>query len=186
MEIFLHQMEQQLGRTKFPPNIRHIDTKLSRSEIEELLWTHGVHLCLSGMEGFGHYINEARAVSAMAITTNYPPMTEIITSSETGVLVDPTNMLQWTNSLPFANVGPAEIVQVMNKVVLPMSLQERAAKGQRARVAFEHDQRQFQQRADQLQCYIINNCRLQNGDTSTTTTTEGLRKCVEKCGLVLE
>lgn len=54
--------------------------------LAELQLSHGVHICPSEREGFGHYINEARAASALVITTNHPPMNELITAA-TGVLI---------------------------------------------------------------------------------------------------
>ena len=53
VDIILKQIKQQLGISQLPPNINHIDTKLSRDEISNIMTSHGVHLCLSGMEGFG-------------------------------------------------------------------------------------------------------------------------------------
>ena len=51
----------------------------------------GVHVCVSEREGFGHYINEARAVGAFVISTDHPPMNELITP-ERGALVKPTRV----------------------------------------------------------------------------------------------
>ena len=157
LDIILPQIKQQLGISQLPPNILHIDTKLSREEIAIVLTSHGVHLCLSGMEGFGHYLNEARAVGALAVTTDYPPMNEMVTP-DTGVLVPPSKMLEWTNKLPFANVETPQIVAMMENIVLPMTLAQRAERGARARMAFEHDRHNFREQIERLTCYI-RDCR---------------------------
>ena len=153
VDIILAQIKQQLGISQLPPNINHIDTKLSRDEISNIMTSHGVHLCLSGMEGFGHYLNEARAVGALCVTTDYPPMNELVTS-DAGILVEPSNMLEWTNKLPFANVETPQIIEMMNHVVLPMSLAQRAERGERARMAFESGRHHFCEQMENLACYI--------------------------------
>jgi glycosyltransferase involved in cell wall biosynthesis len=56
----------------------------SDAEREALQWSHLIHLCPSTYEGFGHYINEARAMGSVVITTNAAPMNELITK-ETGL-----------------------------------------------------------------------------------------------------
>jgi len=43
-------------------------------------------LCPSNMEGFGHYINQARAAGALVLSTDAPPMNELIDNTS-GVLV---------------------------------------------------------------------------------------------------
>lgn len=53
----------------------------ANDELDYLLNVHMVHLCPSSYEGFGHYINEARSVAAFIITTNAPPMNELVSSS---------------------------------------------------------------------------------------------------------
>ena len=45
-----------------------------------------LHLCPSIIEGYGHYLNEARKIGAFVITVDYPPMNELITK-DTGVLI---------------------------------------------------------------------------------------------------
>jgi glycosyltransferase involved in cell wall biosynthesis len=181
VDAVLPQMKQQLGISKLPPNIQHIDKRLSRKEIDRLMRTHGVHLCLSGMEGFGHYLNEARAVGALLLTPNYPAMNELVTSSEMGVLLEPSNMLEWTNGLPFANVGADELARVINQVVLPMPPMERQERGRRARMAFEQDQSRFHETMNNLRCYI------QGCDpASSNHMAYSQRDCARACGLELE
>jgi hypothetical protein len=48
-------------------------------------------LCTSVHEGYGHYINQARASSAVIVTTDVPPMNELL-SQQSGLLI-PSNRL---------------------------------------------------------------------------------------------
>jgi hypothetical protein len=57
------------------------------SDYFEALSTAGVHLCTSQMEGFGHYINESRAMAAFVVTINGSPMNELI-DKDSGFLID--------------------------------------------------------------------------------------------------
>ncbi|CAB9511713.1 Glycosyl transferases group 1 [Seminavis robusta] len=179
VDHLLAQLKQQLRIQHLPSNIRHLTQKLSRAEMDHLMTSHGVHLCLSGMEGFGHYINEARAVGALLLATNYPAMNEFVTAKNTGILLEPSNMLEWTNGLPFANVGAPELARVMNQIVLPMSLEQRRDYGQRAQEAFYTDRKLFQQRMTHLQCYV-ESCRHDD------STKKDASSCAHTCGLQLE
>jgi glycosyltransferase involved in cell wall biosynthesis len=63
----------------------HVET-LNASLFGEILLNASVLLCPSHFEGYGHYINQARASGALVVTTNAPPMNELI-KKESGVLV---------------------------------------------------------------------------------------------------
>lgn len=61
-----------------PENITH-HQRVSPDALSYLMNQHAIHVCPSSYEGFGHYINEARSVGAMILTTNAAPMNELCT-----------------------------------------------------------------------------------------------------------
>jgi glycosyltransferase involved in cell wall biosynthesis len=78
----------------YPPLPRE-DGKLEAGSVELLIepdrlralqTAAGIHLCPSVREGFGHYLNEARAVGALVVTVDHPPMNELV-SRDSGLLV---------------------------------------------------------------------------------------------------
>lgn len=68
-------------------NIQHITEYVDDQLLSEYQNSYGIHLCPSEAEGFGHYIVEAMSCQAVTITTNAPPMNELVTQ-ERGLLVD--------------------------------------------------------------------------------------------------
>ncbi len=68
-------------------NINLITSNQSGESLLNLMNSHGVHICVSEMEGFGHYIVEALSTGAIVVTTDGAPMNELVTP-QCGFLVN--------------------------------------------------------------------------------------------------
>lgn len=83
----LRNIENLLKKGGYPKNM-HLHKKLIDNEDFILIKNKiGMHLCPSIVEGYGHYINEARKIKSLVITTNMAPMNELIDKT-CGILID--------------------------------------------------------------------------------------------------
>ena len=129
--------------------------EVSIHDLREFQRNHSIHLCPSTMEGFGHYINEARGNGAVVLTTDYGPMNEFVQDGHSGILVEYANTYGESNEL-IATVYPigvtvhsAAICKGVERI-FSMSLKERELMGDRARNAFLADRAYFQMTLKQL------------------------------------
>eukprot|EP01126_Amoeba_proteus_P059960 TRINITY_DN7887_c0_g1_i1.p1 TRINITY_DN7887_c0_g1~~TRINITY_DN7887_c0_g1_i1.p1 ORF type:complete len:551 (-),score=33.21 TRINITY_DN7887_c0_g1_i1:21-1673(-) len=109
----------------------------------KLLAQASVILCPSSMEGFGHYINQARAAGALVLTTDAPPMRELIDETS-GVLISPVTSRNGPAFMgpdtEFSVTSPA-LCRAMDRV-LAMPPEERAARARRGQERY-HEQRTY-------------------------------------------
>jgi hypothetical protein len=57
-------------------NINIYSGFLSESELSDMINKHGIHICSSKHEGFGHYIHEAKSMACVVLYTNASSMNE--------------------------------------------------------------------------------------------------------------
>ena len=69
-----------------PANVNLITSRLNAEDVSALQNSVPIHICTSECEGFGQIIAEAISVGAVVITTDTPPMNELVTPDR-GLLV---------------------------------------------------------------------------------------------------
>lgn len=109
-------------------------------ELRRLQNSHAFHVCLSETDAWGHYLVEALSVGAVTLTTDAPPMNELITP-ERGVLVGFAS----TGTMALATTyyfDESALVRAVERV-LALSADEQRQIGARARAWFEDNQRTF-------------------------------------------
>lgn len=79
---------------------------LDEKELDELKSQAGLFICPSLVEGYGHYINEGTANRALVMTTNFPPMNELV-PEENPFMIDPEMIVDsWEIMEPFGVLEP--------------------------------------------------------------------------------
>ncbi len=124
-------------------NVNHVLRRLDDQELIGLQNSHAIHLCPSEVEGFGHCIVEAMSAGALTVTTNAPPMNELI-NPERGVLVDYNRTAPQRLGTNFY-VDPDDLEKKI-EVILAMSASEREQLGNNARKWYLENDRLFRSR----------------------------------------
>jgi hypothetical protein len=100
----------------------------------------GIHLCTSETEGFGHYINEARALGAVAVVLDAPPMNELVDASS-GWLVPVVNSVPIGGGARFQTTR--DLLEVALIKLFAMTAQQLAELGSNARIRYESERQAF-------------------------------------------
>jgi len=103
---------------------------------QDLTDSGGIQLCTSEMEGFGHYINEARMIGAVPIITNGPPMNELI-DKNSGFLIEPSRIVQ--RSLGWRHIISEENLEKTIEIIIKEPISSLIEKGRNARIRYELD-----------------------------------------------
>ena len=124
-------------------NIRQIDRYLDDDKLKLLQNTHGIHLCPSETEGFGHYIVEGMSAQAVTVVTDAPPMNELIAD-------DRSLLVKYSSSKPFRlgsiyAVDPKSLEEKIGEA-LEMDLTHKTDMGIRAREWFLENDKFFRGR----------------------------------------
>ncbi|OQR89660.1 hypothetical protein THRCLA_09646 [Thraustotheca clavata] len=146
--------------TGTPSNLRfHFGHDVDGPDFGRLLLEASTIICPSKMEGFGHYINQARAAGALVMTTNGSPMNEFI-APDAGILIDAApfepnqdQMLSIYGSMEWY-VDATGICNAVDKV-LAMTPNERTSHGKNCRRLYERQFVNFEANMRRLRALFV-------------------------------
>lgn len=151
-------------------NVSHGHVQLSHTRLEplafgQLVAENSYFLCPSVMEGYGHYLNQARAAGGLIVTTDVAPMNELVTA-DSGVLVaaqlykNPRMFLSGAfTQAPHglrdvhgmsAHFSGADVCRAVDHVLHGLDASARAALAERARRQYHSDTKFFARKMWQL------------------------------------
>jgi len=140
-------MNARLAPASVPGNVRLISEYLGDEEMRALQNACGIHLCPSQAEGWGHYILEAMSCGAVVITTDAPPMNELV-DAQSGLLVGVASSTPRHLGTCF-KVDQAALEAAITRV-MAMGVEEKAAIGAHARAGFDAIRSGFAERLREL------------------------------------
>lgn len=122
------------------PNVRYFSERLSDEELLALQREHAIYVLPSEVEGYGQALVEGLGLGAVVVTTDAPPMNELVTN-ERGVLVPAASSQPFRLGQRYL-VSP-EGVEAAVASVLAAPPDQRIAKGRAGREWFLANDRRF-------------------------------------------
>jgi hypothetical protein len=128
-------------------NIQIIADRVDEDSLKRMQNETAIHLCPSEAEGFGHTIVESMSVGALVITTDAPPMNEIITAAN-GLLVK----AERSEAMRLGRRYFVSRDDLAKKIAqsLGMSEQQRNSFGEAARAWFDANDTAFRARLEEF------------------------------------
>ncbi len=123
------------------PNVRYLTDYLSETELRQLQNACEVHVIPSQAEGYGHVIGEAMSCEAVVVTTDAPPMNELVTLDR-GVLIRVAKSEPMRRSMK-NYIDVSDLEAKLNQV-FAMSPEHRAELGRNARAWYEAQDLRFE------------------------------------------
>jgi len=145
-ELALRQKPEHAAKS-LPTNVILYGEYMSDTELRTLQNSCGVHLCPSQSEGWGHHIVEAMSSGAVTLTTDAPPMNELVTANN-GVLVAASGSEPRHLGRRFS-VDPVALESAV-QALIDMPAEDTARLGGAARRRFEEIDRAFGERVTGL------------------------------------
>jgi hypothetical protein len=123
-----------------PSNVSLVTARLTAAEVSNLQDSVPIHICTSESEGFGQIIAEAMSAGAIVITTDAPPMNELV-RPDRGILV----AVQRSEPLRLGTRYFVEVDDLERKIdqAVAMPPQERARLGMAAKKWFSRTDAEF-------------------------------------------
>lgn len=163
-DLYQHFLNLYGKRLEEAKNIQLHKGKLDTITFGKIIAEASFFLCPSIMEGYGHYINQARASGGLILTPNIPPMNELITPSS-GVLIDASSSAASEQFLGgvgrqehalrnvtgfIAQFDGTEVCEAVDKVLFHMTSEERKEKAERSKQQYFFDTVFFSQKMKEL------------------------------------
>ena len=145
-ELLLLQHKENAPKS-VPPNVTLRTDYIPTDELNRIMNTHRLHLCPSLSEGWGHYIVEAMACQATVLTTDGPPMNELVTPQRGHLIKVASHDARHlgTNFM----VDPADLEKIISEL-LQTSSPDLQNKGLLARKWFLTNDRNFRENLPRL------------------------------------
>lgn len=140
-------------------NIRIISDRVDEDSLRRMQNETAIHLCPSEAEGFGHVMVESMSVGALVITTDAPPMNELITVAN-GLLVE----VERSEAVRLGRRYFVSHDDLERKIAqaLSMSEQQRNSLGQAARAWFDANHAAFRARLEACAAAVTEHAQVPN------------------------
>lgn len=150
-DCFKHHLvgENAPEKIKAYPNIELHTSYIPKDELREIQEKALFVVAPSEAEGFGHYMSEAKGQGSIVVTTNYPPMNEII-RPEFGFLADSRNRCQIPGLDLWIQTIDQKDLERKIRAALALTKKQQEQMSIEARKSFNEEAHNFEERINEL------------------------------------